>query len=306
MDIHDLEDIEPWEWPTDASKEILRALRDKAASEEDRALAAQLAGDFVVINDELAAELMAIVKDPGAPVEVRARAAVAFGPALEHSDCCDWSDEDDILVSEEVFDRMRQTLRQVYQDPAAPKEVRRRALEGAVRAPEEWQEQAIRTAYASDDLEWKTTAVFGMAFVPGFEREILDALDSPLPEVEFEAVRAAGSREVAAAWPYIARLLSPGAYDKELVLAAIEAAPYVDREESLLLLDRLRFSKNGEIAEAASDAFSMAAAMKESLDEETDWDEGEEDEEFEEYEDDDEEAEFDEEDEKDEEHDDSV
>ncbi|HUW62809.1 MAG TPA: hypothetical protein VMZ06_17510 [Candidatus Bathyarchaeia archaeon] len=281
MDIHNLEYMEPWEWPPNAAADILRVLRDKAASDEDRALAASFAGDFVVINDELAEELMAVVKDPGAPAEVRARAAVAFGPALEHSDCCDWSDEDDILVSEEVFNRMRQTLHEVYQDATVPKVVRRRALEGAVRAPEEWQKKAIRAAYAGDDVEWKTTAVFGMGYVPGFDNEILEALQSRIPEVQFEAVRAAGSREVIAAWPYIARLLRGGAADKELLIAAIEVAPYVDREEGLALLGHLAISKDEEIAEAASDAMGMAVALRESLDGEADW-EGEDDEEYEE------------------------
>jgi hypothetical protein len=280
MDIHDLECTEPWEWPADAASEILRVLRDRGATEEDRALAASLAGDFVVINDELAGELMAVVKDPRAPVEVRARAAVAFGPALEHSDSCDWSDDDDILVSEEVFNRMRRTLREVYQDPNIPKEVRRRALEGAVRAPEDWQKEAIRAAYASDDTEWKITAIFGMGCVPGFDAEILDALDSPIPEVEFEAVRAAGSREMTDAWPHVARLLSGGAQNKELLLAAIEAAPYIGCGESLELLGHLRISKDEEIAEAADDAFSTAATLRQTFDGDGDW-EGDDDEECE-------------------------
>ena len=299
MDIHNLEYMEPWEWPSNAAADILRVLRDKAASEDDRALAASFAGDFVVINDELAEELMAVVKDPGAPAEVRARAAVAFGPALEHSDSCDWMDEDDILVSEEVFNRMRQTLHEVYQDATVPKVVRRRALEGAVRAPEDWQEEAIRAAYASDDTEWKTTAVFGMAYVAGFDNEILDALQSRIPEVQFEAVRAAGSREVVAAWPYIAHLLDRGTRDKDLLLAAIDAAPYVNREESLELLSALAISKDGEIAEAASDAMGMAVALRESLDEEGGWDEGEDDEEYEDEDEDEDDEDLDEDDEED-------
>jgi hypothetical protein len=285
MDIHDLECTEPWEWPADASTEILRVLRDRAASEEDRALAASLAGDFVVVNDELAEELMAVVRDPAAPPEVRARAAVAFGPALEHSDSCDWSDDDDIVVSQGVFDRMRQTLHEVYDDTTAPKEVRRRALEGAVRAPDDWQIEAIRTAYASDDPEWKLTAIFGMGYVDGFDEQILDALHSPVAKIKFEAVQAAGTCEVAAAWPYIAHLLDGGTRDKELLLAAIDAAPCIERAESLELLGKLTLSADNEIAEAAAEAMGMAAALSESLDEEEGWEEGEDDEDYEDGED---------------------
>ena len=290
MDIHDLECTEPWEWPTNASSEILRVLRDKGASEDDRGLAATLAGDFVVINDELAGELMAVVKDPAAPVEVRARAAISFGPALEHSDCCDWSDDDDILVSEEVFNRMRQTLRKVYQDETVPKEVRRRALEGAVRAPEDWQRAAIRSTYRSGDTEWKSTAVFAMGCVDGFDKEILESLRSPVPEIQYEAVRAAGAHELADAWPHIEAILRSGGADNILLAAAIEAAPYINMEEAHGLLFHYANSEDAEISEAAVDAMHVLLGMEQEFDEESDLDD------YEEYEDDEDLDEKDEED----------
>lgn len=43
-----------------------------------------------------------------------------------------------------------------------PKEVRRRVLEGSVRAPQDWHKDAITEAYAGNDELWKLTAVFAM------------------------------------------------------------------------------------------------------------------------------------------------
>ena len=84
MDLHDLENTPPWEWPADARNLLLLTLREESASERDRGLAAELAGDLVVMNDELAAALLAIVENPQQPPDIRAKASIALGPALEH------------------------------------------------------------------------------------------------------------------------------------------------------------------------------------------------------------------------------
>ena len=54
MDLKDLLDIPPWEWPRDAAKRFQKALMDRANA-SDRLVAADLAGDLVVVNDQLAA-----------------------------------------------------------------------------------------------------------------------------------------------------------------------------------------------------------------------------------------------------------
>ena len=48
-----LKDTPPWDWPEGTGKMFLDLLRDDQAPESDRLLAAELAGDFTVINDEL-------------------------------------------------------------------------------------------------------------------------------------------------------------------------------------------------------------------------------------------------------------
>lgn len=267
MDIHVLDNLESWEWPANAAEIILHALQDPTTSEHDRALAAYLAGDFVVINDELAAELIKILSDPEAPTHIKARAAIACGPALEHCDTFEWDDPDDILISQETFHIMRQTLHDVYLDATAPKEVRRRALEGAVRAPQDWQKDAIRAAYALDDPEWKLTAVFGMTYLRGFNEEIVQSLENTDKPIQIEAVRAAGSNEIEDAWPFIASVLKNRTPDRDLLLECLEAAPSVNPADAEELIVAYIRSPDEEIAETASEALAML-----SISEDADWD----------------------------------
>jgi hypothetical protein len=158
--------------------------------------------------------------------------------------------------------------------------VRRRILEAAVRAPEDWQSQAIRTAYANDDPEWKLTAVFCMRYVRGFEKQILEALQSSDPKVHLEAISAAGNWVVDAAWPHITALLASSATSKDLLLAAIEAVATIRPREAGPLLVDLVDSEDEDIADAADEAMSMAAGMADADfdDEEFDGDDEDEDE----------------------------
>src|ERR1035438_7783433 len=95
------------------------------------------------------------------------------------------------------------SLRKLYQDESLPKELRRRILEGAVRAPEPWHQDAIRTAYQSGDSDWMVTAVFAMRYVRGFDDQILESLKSADEDIHYEAVVAAGNWSLDAAWPHV-------------------------------------------------------------------------------------------------------
>jgi hypothetical protein len=125
---------------------------------------------------------------------------------LEQAELDEFEDADAVPVSENTFRKIAQTLRKVYLDPTVPKLVRRRILEAAVRSPQAWHAEAILTAYASHDPEWKLTAAFCMRYVRGFDRQILEALESADPKIHYEAVCAAGECELdAAAAPCRAR-----------------------------------------------------------------------------------------------------
>lgn len=260
-----LYEIPPWDWPADAGETLLAALKSRTvgADDPDRLLAAELAGNLIVMNDDIAGVLLDIIRDPAEPAGMRGAAAIALGPALEELHLELFDDIEGPVVSEQAARAIREGLRQAYQDADAPKEVRRRALEASVRAEADWHAGAVRAAYDSGDDEWRLTAVFCMSYVAGFEREIEEALESDDPILVYEAVRAAGNRGVEAAWPRIRELiLLGGEGDRSLLLAAIDAVPTVMPEEAEDALVDLSDSDDAEIAEAATDAIVMARGLR--------------------------------------------
>src|SRR5205809_6493360 len=182
MDVKVLRDIPPWEWPEGAGKMFLDILREHQAAEGDRLAAAELAGDFTVINDELVDLLLSILRSGDEPEKLRGQAAISLGPVLEYADMHGFEEADDIPIAERTFHRIQESLRKLYMDANVPRDVRRRILEASVRAPQDWHPDSIRAAYASDDEVWKLTAVFCMRFVRGFGAQILEALDSANPD----------------------------------------------------------------------------------------------------------------------------
>src|SRR6266540_1305615 len=216
IDVKVLRDIPPWEWPEGAGKMFLDILRGGQPAEADRLLAAELAGDFTVINDELADALLSILRSGDESEALRGQAAISLGPMLEQAD----------------MDGFEEAA-------GVPKDVRRRILDAAVRAPQDWHREAVRAAYGSDDEVWRLTAVFCMRFVRGFDEQILEALDSRNPDIHYEAVCAAGAWEVDAAWPHIAALVTSEETDKPLLLAAIEAVASIRPREAAEILDDL-------------------------------------------------------------------
>jgi hypothetical protein len=261
MDLKTLQDTPPWEWPRGVEHKFLALLRDPKAEAADRLLAADLAGDLTVMSDALADALLAIVGSAAESEELRAKAAISLGPVLEQADTDEFDDPDDVPISEKTFRKIKLSLRKVYLDTTVPKLARRRILEAAVRAPEEWQAAAIRSAYAGDDREWKLTAVFCMSYVQGFDGQIMEALDSPDPAIHREAVRAAGEMEVDAAWPHVAALVTAPDTSKALLIAAIEAVSTIRPREAGELLIDLVHSDDEDIAEVAEEAMSMAEGL---------------------------------------------
>jgi uncharacterized protein (UPF0147 family) len=261
MNLHDLKIAPPWEWSADAGSRLLATLLDEQATETDRHLAAELAGELVVMNDELAAALIKVLENAREPEEIRARAAISVGPVLEQVDTDGFEDTGGLPISEATFHRIQECLRRIYMDATAPKEVRRRALEGSVRAPQRWHRDAIRTTYASDDAAWKLTAVFCMRFVKGLDDEILEALSSTDPAIHYEALVAAGNWGLDAAWPHVADLLASRSIEKSLLLAAIEAVPTIRPGDAAEILGDLLDSNDEDIVEAVEEALAMAKGL---------------------------------------------
>ena len=57
MDLKTLRELEPWDWPDDTGKRLAGLLQDRGANGDERLLAAELAGDFILIDDTLVGTL---------------------------------------------------------------------------------------------------------------------------------------------------------------------------------------------------------------------------------------------------------
>ena len=136
MDLKTLLDTPPWDWPRDAGWTLRKVLVDQGANESDRLIAAELAGDSTVINDDLADTLLTVVCSADEPDQLRARAAISLGPVLEQADTDGFEDPDDVPINEPTFRNIQSSMEELYLDNSTPKEVRRRILEASARAPE--------------------------------------------------------------------------------------------------------------------------------------------------------------------------
>lgn len=275
----------PWEWPEDAHDTILETLRNPRAQEDERRLAAELAGDLVIMDDEMAEALLRILTDPDEPEELRGRSAIALGPALEEGDTEGPDPDPDYLaVSIPVLQKASRALRKVAEDADAPKLVRRMAMEAAVRWPEAWQDRVVRDAFRTGDPEWVMTSVFCMRWLGGFRDEVLEALDSDDPLILKEAIFAAGRQELDEAWPLMARFARAAGEgrtflpdhphaERDILFAVLETAPFIRPEETGDILIDLLDVGDEEIRTAVSEALEWANWTLE-MDEE-DWGEEE-------------------------------
>jgi hypothetical protein len=261
MELKSLTELPPWEWPKDARQRVLDSLTDKKVPEGDRLIAAELAGDLVVMNDSLAAALLTIAGDSEENERLRAMAAIAMGAVLEESDTTEFDDPvgyDEPPIVELTFRRIRTTLQKLYEDAGVPKAVRRKILEASVRSPQDWHREAIRMAYSSGDREWILTAVFAMRWVRGFDDEIMESLRNQDAEIHAEAVLAAGNWSLDAAGDHVEALVVDPKTPKPLQLAAIEALGGIRPLEAMQILIDLTHSRDEDIADAAEEALLTA------------------------------------------------
>ena len=157
-------------------------------------------------------------------------------------------------ITERTFRRIQTSLHKLYTDAGVPRAVRRRIVEASVRAPQDWHRGAIRAAYASNDQDWKLTAVFSMRWIRGFDVQIREALDSEKEEICYEAVCAAGNWAIDAAWSHVTALVTSKNTDKALRLAAIDAVASVRPQEAGMILVDLTDADDEDIVGAAYEA----------------------------------------------------
>ncbi len=257
-------DTPPWDWPETATALFLDILQDANADEPDRLLAAEMAGNFVVINDDLAESLLNIIEDSDESKELRSTAVISFGAALEYIDCdldgfAEVDEYNDFAVTEQMYQRIVKTLQRVYFDGTVPELVRRRTLEASVRSPQSWHSGAVRTAFQSREKNWLLTAVFCMTYIKGFQEEILEALQNKIPEMQYHAIQAAGNWGITEAWSDISDVLNNRDADINLLLAAIDAAVNIEHHEAIGVLNKLldRSADNDDIIDAVHEALAM-------------------------------------------------
>jgi len=228
-----------------------------------------------VVDDALARELLRFARDSNVPEEERATALIALGPTLQ---MC-WEDEDDegMLpppppnpsafeeaffdhpLSNEAYSEVQEALRRVYHDAGAPKLLRRRALEAAVRAPRDWHRDAAAAAWRSDDPEWRLTAVFTMGQLGGmaggpFEEEIRTALGDSDERLRREAMLAAGRAGLEELAPELMDVAGRTDVDREDRLAAIEALGEMMPDGASEVLRSLLDDPDREVAMMAEEA----------------------------------------------------
>jgi HEAT repeat protein len=241
-----------WELPAESRAVLLESLR--SPDPEVRLEAVEMLAHS--IDDTLAALALEIARTDREE-EIRAAAASALAPGLAAAMAA--AEEEDAPaspLSPAAFESTRQGLRHLYYDSVCPKEVRRRALEAAVQAPEAWQEGAVRAAWASDDAEWRTSALFCMSRLPGFEAELLDGLRDRQPAVRLEAARAVGDARLPGAVPRLLALAQAADEEPLVRMAAMESLGRLGAREAVEPLRELVDSLDPELAFAARTALA--------------------------------------------------
>jgi HEAT repeat protein len=244
-----------WELPAESRAVLLESLA--SPDPEVRLEAVEMLAHS--IDDELAARAVEIARsDP--EEEVRAAAASALAPALAAAMAAAEEDEaPPSPLSAAGFEATRLGLRHLYYDSASPKEVRRRALEASVQAPEAWQEGAVRAAWASDDPEWRTSALFCMSRLPGFEGELLDGLRDRQPAVRLEATRAVGDAGLVGGVPRLLALAQAADEEPLVRMAAMESLSRLSAREAVEPLREIAEAADPELAFAARTALARLA-----------------------------------------------
>jgi hypothetical protein len=262
----------------------------KSADPEVRADARE---ELLTDMDDAIADGFLEVAASDADPEIRGDAIIGLGPILE--ECGDDYVDGEVApdadmgtpLTFEAFERAKAKLKALYDDESQPKLVRRRAFESLVRDPQPWHRKDIRRHADSGDADWLRTAVFCMGYFDGFDDDILKMLDHSDHELVYEAVRAAGAREIHKAAPRL-RELASSSPDRDVKLEAIAALAYADPDADEFL-EELSDTDDEEVADAA-DAARDELLMMASSGFDDDFDEEDDEEEIEEEVEDEEES----------------
>ncbi|MEN4013511.1 MAG: HEAT repeat domain-containing protein [Chloroflexota bacterium] len=122
-----------------------------------------------------------------------------------------------------------------------PPLIRRRAIESLGYSSRKEVKHLIQSAYNHDDPQWQCTALFAMGrsaneeYIP----TVVDQLDNPNLDVQFEAVRAAGELSASQAREPLLEMLAENADDGDLRMAVIWSLSQIGGEEVRETLETL-------------------------------------------------------------------
>lgn len=207
---------------------------------------------------------------------VRQRAVSGLGRYIYEGEMAgydfDWGTYNEIMHEDELpqadFERVRDYLLEIIENESQPLDMRRYAIEAISFCHEPEVLNIIEQAYRHPDKKMKISAIFAMGRNGNVRwgDYIVESLYSPDPDIEYEAVRAAGESHVDRANRQLMRI-AEGAEDKDLRIAAIWSLGQIGHEMSFLLLDELRLfawdPDIREIAEAALDEWMIFSQFSE-------------------------------------------
>lgn len=211
--------------------------------------------------------------------DVRAHAISALGRYVFEGEAATYEDWDghEAAISPTDYVRVSDFLFRIAQDPEEPLETRRYAIEAlAFRSDDPDVLDLIEWAYDHRDRRLKVSAIFAMARNgdPKWTDFILAELHSEDPEIQYEAVRAAGELSLHEATETLIEIARAKGIRKPLRLLAIYALGETGDERAYAVLDRFTRSRDRDVREVAREAIeewfavsAMEQMAEESLDE---------------------------------------
>ncbi len=224
---------------TDYSSTILQFVDDPDV--EVRAQAVRSLWDYP--DAHLIDTLMDKAKNDPAQ-EVRSAALAGLGRYIYEGEMADyegegaWPDLLDEELSQEDFERTRDFLLSIARDAQASLDARRSAMEALSFLSDGDVTDLIEQAYQDPDVQMKASAIFAMGRqgTVRWKNILLRELDSPVPELRYEAVLAVGESFLEEATPRLIQIAETTG-DKDLSIAAILSLGKTGGDDALTFLD---------------------------------------------------------------------
>lgn len=165
-------------------------------------------------------------------------------------------------LADMIWESLWQTVNRAQEDVP----VRRRALESLAYFDRPEVHAAIERAYTSEDSSMRVSAVFSMGRSSDEEwsTQILNELESELPEMRYEAARACGELQLAGAVAKLSQMTADA--DVEVKLAAVWSLGRIGGPEARRVLDICVEMGDEVLGEAAREALDEMDYMEQEID----------------------------------------